>query len=463
MKMLNPFVRLKSLAHLSLAGVLIAAPVAAQEDPLADLLNTVKSDLKAESAHNQQREAEFISSYQQQVELQKAADTQLANLVTKREQLKNQFDLNEQELTELNTLLKNRVGDLGELFGVFRQMAGDVQSGLYDSLVSLEMPERQQAIQTLASRTEVPRIEEMTQLWTLMLDEIAASGKVSRFTADVVKPNGEHYQSEVTRVGTFNVVTDDLFLNYLPENNELVEFARQPEGYHRDTAAGLSASQNERVAFSIDPSRGVLLGLLVQSPTLMERIEQGKEVGYVILGLLLVGMLLVLSRFYALKRLGSGMKKQMADLDQFNNDNPLGRALGVYYESRHLEVDVLSKKLDEVILKDINEFKKGLPVLKVLAAIAPLMGLLGTVTGMIGTFQAITLFGTGDPKLMAGGISQALVTTVLGLVAAIPLLLSHSFLSSKAQGLTKILAEQAAGMISSQAEKMAAPREKQHA
>ncbi|WP_017443807.1 MotA/TolQ/ExbB proton channel family protein [Gayadomonas joobiniege] len=447
----------KTAAHLVIVSSLCFSSFGVIADPLSDLLSNVKSELKAERVHNQQREAEFKSSLQKQTQLQKEADAEVAAQIAKRDQLKSDFDKNEVKLTELNELLTRRTGDLGELFGVFKQMAGDVQSNLYDSLTSLEMPERKQSIDILASRKEVPRIEEMTKLWTLMLDEIQASGSISRFDAQVVKPSGSHYQAEVTRIGTFNVVANDVFLNYLPENEQLVEFARQPSSQYRDSAEALSkASSGEEVPFAIDPSRGVLLSLLVQSPNLMERIEQGKEVGYAILGLLAIGMLIVLQRLFELKRIGGGIKRQLKDLEHFDEGNPLGRALGVYYSSSHLEVDVLSKKLEEVIIKDINEIKKGLPLIKVLAAVAPLMGLLGTVTGMIGTFQAITLFGTGDPKLMAGGISQALVTTVLGLVAAIPLLLSHSVLSSRAQTLTKILSEQAAGMVASQAEKMAA-------
>ena len=84
---------------------------------------------------------------------------------------------------------------------------------------------------------------------------------------------------------------------------------------------------------------------------------------------------------------------------------------------------------------------------------ATLLGLLGTVTGMIATFQSITLFGTGDPKLMAGGISQALITTVLGLIAAIPLLLLHNFVATRSKDLVQILEERSAGMVASRAEK----------
>ncbi|MEM0911581.1 MAG: MotA/TolQ/ExbB proton channel family protein, partial [Pseudomonadota bacterium] len=301
--------------------------------------------------------------------------------------------------------------------------------------------------------SEVPGIEAMESLWALMLDEIAQGAKISTFESDIVKPSGDHYASSVTRIGTFNIVSDGIYLNYLPENDQLVEFARQPGGSINASAVDIAQAQpGDSVAFAIDPSRGTLLGMLVQAPNLIERVKQGKEVGYAIIAVLIIGLIVVVRRLIVLSSVKRGMEKQLADMDHVQDNNPLGRALGAYYENKHLSVDVVTRKLDEVIVKDVAEIKKGLPFVKVLAAVAPLMGLLGTVTGMIGTFQAITLFGTGDPKLMAGGISQALVTTVLGLVAAIPLLLSHSLLNSRAQTLIKVLAEQAAGMVATQAE-----------
>jgi biopolymer transport protein ExbB len=133
-------------------------------------------------------------------------------------------------------------------------------------------------------------------------------------------------------------------------------------------------------------------------------------------------------------------------------DNPLGRVLRVYEENQSADVEKLGLKLDEAILKETPALERGIMLLKVLSVVAPLLGLLGTVTGMIKTFQAITLFGTGDPKLMAGGISEALVTTVLGLVTAIPLLLLHSVVSTRSKNLVQVLDEQSVGLVAERAE-----------
>ncbi|MGM8227579.1 MotA/TolQ/ExbB proton channel family protein [Cellvibrio sp. ARAG 10.3] len=421
-------------------------------DTLKNLYQQVSKEVSAEAAHNSEREQRFRAAASDQKALLAEVQADLARQEKLRDDMKVVFDANELQLGELTTQLDRRTGNLGELFGVFRQMAGDTQQLLFDSLISVEYPERKALIEALADTKEVPTIPQMQQLWTLMLQEISESANVTRFEASVVKPSGEAYTAPVTRVGTFNIVTDDKYLNYVADSQQLVELARQPSGSVRSTAASLSSASSGDVGFALDPSRGALLGLLVQSPSFMERVQQGQEVGYAIILLGIIGILIVIERMIKLSRISKRMNAQLKDMDHPSSNNPLGRMMQAYFENKHLnDLDVLGKKLDEVIFKDLAELRKGLSTIKVMAAIAPLMGLLGTVTGMIGTFQAITLFGTGDPKLMAGGISQALITTVQGLCVAIPLLLSSNMLSSRAQQLSKVIGEQASGMIADKA------------
>ncbi len=420
---------------------------------LLELLEKVETNKTKEAQINAEREQRFRSRANEQEALQRDAEAEVARQEALRVSLKKTFDENETSLAELQDTLDKRVGDLGELFGVFRQNADDTQTALYNSLITIEYPERKAVAASLAESDEVPTIPQMRALWELLIQEIAHSGEVSRFTTDIVQPSGDQYQGEVVRVGTFNVVSDDLYLNYLPDAEQLVELPRQPQGYVRSSASDLvDAAPGEEVGFYLDPSRGALLGLLVQSPSLMERVEQGKAVGYAIIVVGIIGLMIVAERFLAVVRVRRRIKRQLADLEHPDVSNPLGRVLNVYYENKHLDLETVKRKLDEVVFKDVSEIRRGLPIIKVLAAVAPLMGLLGTVTGMIGTFQAITLFGTGDPKLMAGGISQALITTVLGLLAAIPLLLTHSVLSNQVTATSKLIAEQSAGMLAKKAE-----------
>lgn len=437
---------------LLLLSATLAAPVLAQSS-LDRLSQRISEEARDEASHNNERERRFLERADERRSMLAGVRERLAEQEQRRETTKATFDENEDRLSELSTQLDRRTGTLGELFGVFRQVSGDMQSLLFDSIISVEYPERSEQIEVLAEADEVPTIPEMQQLWSLMMQEIAESARVSRFDTQVVRPDGQTYTTPVTRVGTFNIIADNKYLNFESSTQELVELARQPGGGVRGTARDLSnASGGESVGFALDPSRGALLGLLVQSPSLTERVQQGKQVGYAILFVGFIGLLIVIERMINLGRVSRRMKRQLKDMDHAESDNPLGRMMQAYYENKHLnDLDVLSRKLDEVIFKDLSDLRKGLAIIKVLAAVAPLMGLLGTVTGMIGTFQAITLFGTGDPKLMAGGISQALITTVLGLIVAIPLLLSSSFLSSRVQQLSKMIGEQASGMIADKA------------
>jgi biopolymer transport protein ExbB len=185
---------------------------------------------------------------------------------------------------------------------------------------------------------------------------------------------------------------------------------------------------------------------------LIERIQQGGIVGYLIILLGLFGVGIAIER---LVRLVDADRKVTAQLksDVISKDNALGRVLSVYDENKNTDTETLELKMAEAVFKETPELNKGLILIKVISVVAPLMGLLGTVTGMIKTFQAITLYGAGDPKLMAGGISQALVTTVLGLTVAIPTTLLHTVVSGRSKRVSQIIQEQGAGIIASHSEK----------
>ena len=431
----------------------VPSAIALSDESLLNLLEKVQGNKTSEASWNADRERRFRSEAAAQKEMMRKAEAQVSEQENLRDRLKSQFDKNEEELAELEALLEKRVGDLGELFGVFRQMADDSQTMLYDSLITFEKPERKKIVSVLAESDEIPTIPQMRELWTLMIEEAALSGQVSRFQSEITEPGGENYVADVVRVGTFNMITGNRYLNYLSETDQAIELPRQPAGYVQSSASDLfAAPPGQQVGFYIDPSRGALLGLLVQSPSLTERIEQGKSVGYAIIGVGFVGLLIVLQRLIVLTRIRIRMSRQLKTLEAPKPDNPLGRMMIAYYENRHLDLEAIKRRVEAIMFTDLADIRKGLQVIKVLAAVAPLMGLLGTVTGMIGTFQAITLFGTGDPKLMAGGISQALITTVLGLCAAIPLLLSHSFLSGRVMLLSKLIGEQSLTILAEKAE-----------
>ena len=240
------------------------------------------------------------------------------------------------------------------------------------------------------------------------------SGKVVKFPSTIVLPTGEQVEREVTRVGPFVATSEGKFLRFVAETGKLTELPRQPPDRHLSAAEDLEeASAGELVAMSVDPSRGSILALLIESPTFAERIGQGGTVGVIIISLGAIGIAITIWRFIYLMGVDRRMRAQRGS-STANDDNPLGRVIGVWEANKEADTETLELKLDEAILRETPKLESQITTIKVLSVIAPLLGLLGTVTGMIETFQQITLFGTGDPKLMAGGISQALVTTNAG-------------------------------------------------
>ena len=448
---------MRRLSILSVCAVLCLGLVGAvradqKPDSLDALLNAVRNHSAADRAVNKVREAQFLAAKDKQQQLLNDAKNALEKEKKRSDSLGAQFDANEKKLSDLEELLRQRTGSLGELFGVVRQVAGDAAGALKLSLVSAQIPGRADTVSQLAKSKALPSISKLENLWFLMQQEMTESGKVVSFPGKIITPEGKEEQATITRVGVFDAVSGDKFLRYLPDTGQLVELPRQPPGRFRSMAKELESAKSGLTPMAVDPSRGAILALFVRMPDLMERITQGKLVGYIIIALALIGLVMVLERGVALTLVERKVKRQL-DSDSPQDGNPLGRIMKVYFDNRSIDPETLERKIDEAILKEAPKLERGLATIKILAVIAPLLGLLGTVTGMIETFQSITLFGTGDPKLMAGGISQALVTTALGLIAAIPLIMLHSIALSKSRRCINILEEQSAGIIAVHAEK----------
>jgi len=449
---------MKKLNMIIAATAILLAPVAASAQTLDELARLVREAASSESKINEQREAEFVRDRNKQSELLAAAREELAGANALSDRLRDEYDLNERSLAELETTLAERMGNLGELFGVVRQASGDIQAALDDSMVTAQFPGRTQFLVDLATRRELPTVTELRNLWSAMVTEIAEAGKVVKFTAPVERTSGEKQDLEIVRVGVFNAVTAGQFLDWdtSKSRESLIELARQPADRFSAMAANLQeAGPGGSNDMAIDFTRGQILRAVVQSKTPWERVEEdGGVVGWVTIGVGIFGLLMCLWKAYSLYTTGARMSRQMKS-ETADKKNPLGRILAVYTDNPNTDIETLELKLDEAILRETAPIETGLNFIKVLYVVAPLLGLLGTVVGMIATFQMITLFGTGDPRMMAGGISTALVTTVLGLVVAIPLTLFHSFLQGKAKALIQTLEEQAAGIIARMAERRA--------
>jgi len=434
--------------------VTISSVLAAEKPADLDaLLEQVKRERVLEQQHNKLREAEFVNARDDQARLLSEAKAQLAFEEQRTELLNQSFQDHEKALAYKEASLLEKSGSLGELFGTVRQMANDSRGVLESSMISAQKPKRDEFLSLLAERKQQPTIDELREFWLLLQEEMTESAKISRFSVTIITSAGNVEERDVTRVGVFSAFSEGKFLRYLPETGNLVELGRQPVERLRKLVKDFEATTDSSLQpIVIDPTRGAIMALLVQTPDLKERIQQGGIIGYIILGLGAIGLLIALQRFVYLLFVGRGVAAQQKQ-DKANLKNPLGRILSVYSDTSTQDVETLSLQLDEAILREIPKIERGLVTLAILAAIAPMLGLLGTVSGMIETFQSITLFGTGDPKLMSGGISQALVTTELGLAVAIPILLIHSALSSKSNRLVQILDEESAALVARNAER----------
>ena len=425
----------------------LGGPVLAEHIDLDKLLMDVRESHGVERNLNSQREKRFLSAKESQSLLLAESKAELKRQKAREAQLKARFEKNEIELGKLESVLKEKAGELGELFGVVRQVAADARSDMDSSLISAQFPGRIGKLQAISESSELPTVAQLENLWYLLQQEMTEQGKVVRFQGQVLSASGEPRKTDLVRVGPFNLFADGLYIRYLSETGTMLEFARQPEGKYLDMAEALEEDDSALVQVGIDPTGGVILGMLVKAPDVWERINQGGAVGYIILLLGGVGLIVVASRMVDLLRVAKGVEQQLADLARITDDNPLGRILGVARDSDVDDMESFELLIDEAVAKEIPVLEQGQSLIKLLAAVAPLLGLLGTVVGMIETFQSISLFGTGDPKLMAGGISQALVTTMLGLLVAIPLLFLHSLMLTRSNAISQVLDEQSAGLL----------------
>ena len=440
------------------AAAVISVPALAQDaKSLDELLQMIESSSISESADSKGREAAFKSDQRKQGQLLKNAQNTKVQEERRSDRLEQKIRDNDIQIAKLREQRDKRLGSLKELFGHLTGAAGDIRANLNQSIVSSQIPGRteflDELIAKMSSDTRLPSIQDIEKLWYEQQREMVESSRIVKFNRSVLLADGTQKEMEVVRVGTYNLVADGMYLEYSPESGLVSELARQPSS-HQSSAADLQQATSGFTNMGLDPSGplgGGLLRALINTPTLVERWHFGGIVGYVITAVFVFAIILAAWRFVVLMGMSS---KVSAQLQSGTSDasNPLGRVLQVAADNPGLDPESLELKLHEAVLKERPEIESGLNLLKVISMVAPLMGLLGTVTGMIITFQMITLFGAGDPKAMAGGISQALITTVLGLVVAIPTVLMHTLVNGKAQRILHVLEEQSAGIVAGSVE-----------
>ena len=452
---------MKRITLIIAAGLLslgIVSTANAQDDgarSMGELLRLIEQGQARDSQENRKREAAFAQDKNKQQSLLNQARGERTRAENTSASLEQQFEENQQRIITARQALDERLGALKELFGVLQTVSGDAQGRFSASLTNIEYPDRSQFLFDLGAKmagaSSLASIEDIETLWAMLQKEIVETGRVTRFNHLVTKADGQQEELEVVRVGAFNIVSENGYLEYDSGEKSIAELLRQPEGRYAGTAGDMMDADGGVVTFGVDVTKGGILGLLVETPTIKDRIEQGGIVGYCIIALGIIGLIIAILRWFALSNDSRKVSAQLKR-DTASTDNPLGRVLAAYESNKGADTETIELKLSEAALKEMPALTKGLLFIKVVAAVAPLMGLLGTVTGMIKTFQVITLYGAGDPKMMAGGISQALMTTVLGLCVAIPMVLLHTVVSGQSRKVINILQSQTAGLVAQHSE-----------
>ncbi len=444
----------RALAAVLLAQMFATGAFAALQ--VGDLDKLVRQMRDSESKLAQDREATFRSELQKQEQQANQALVRRNAAESRGNELNKAFDTNQAHLGEMRILLKQHEGNLGELFGVTRQIAGDAANVLQQSMLTVHYPEeegrtdRAKFLVDMAGAKSLPSIVDLERMWFELQREMVETGKVVRFKTSVLKPDDTTEEVEAVRIGPFTAVSDGKYLGYIPSKKSLSLLERQLGGAFRSTAQDLqSASADDGYQRAVvDPSRGALLTRYVERPNFLERIQHGEAIGYVIVGVGLLGVILAAIQFVYLFLTRNAVKAQLARLSTPDSGNPLGRlVLAFRGEQPAANADVAELRLSEAVLREVPKLERFQAFLRLAVAAGPLLGLVGTVIGMILTFHAIVASGSSDPRLMADGIGQAMIATVLGLGIAIPLLFINSGLSRMSTGLTQLLDEQSQALL----------------
>lgn len=422
---------------------------------LSDLDKLVRQMRDKESKLSQEREATFRSEWQKQEEAARKALARKNAAEARTIQLDKAYSDNQARLDEMKVLLKQHEGNLGELFGVTRQIAGDAANVLQQSMLTVHYPaqdgqkDRAEFLVNMASAKSLPSIVELERMWFELQREMIETGKVVRFTTPVLKPDDTTEEMEVVRIGPFTAVADGNYLGYVPSKKILSMFDRQLGGDLESTAEDLQAATGDgHYRAVVDPARGALLSRYVERPNLLERIQHGEAVGWIIVAVGVLGVLLAAVQFVYLIMTRIAVKSQLARLASPDAGNPLGRVVLAFRGDKPApNAEVAELRLSEAVLRELPKLERFQAFLRLAVAAGPLLGLVGTVIGMILTFHAITSSGSSDPRLMADGIGQAMIATVLGLGIAIPLLFINSGLIRLSTGLTQILDEQSQTLL----------------
>ena len=424
-----------------------------------ELLEVVRQGQFADTKAQRDRESRFRNEKNQQAKYLSDAKSERARLEREAARLEQKFEANEALLVVAEEQLRERLGSLNEIFGHLAGTSTESRQLFESSITAAQFGKEREAFlavigKKMAEGIRLPTIGELEQLWFELQREINASGEVVKFTADVITNDGTVESRDVVRVGNFNVVSDGQYLSYAPSRGMYQELPSQPAGRYTGTTSDILEADSFPTQFAVDPTGpqgGSLLASLISMPSTLERMNLGGPVGTLLMVIGVLSTILFIWRFNSLWGLRKGVNEQVQS-STLSDDNALGRILKIAEEDKDSTTETLELKMAEQILKERPKIEGLNWVLKIVSVVAPLMGLFGTIIGMIETFTMITLFGTGDPKTMASGISVALVTTWLGLMVAIPTTFMYATVNNFSKGILGTIEESSTGMAAKRSE-----------
>ena len=424
-----------------------------------------KADIDAKKAREEAlaKEAEILIEQNQiQTEL-----SRLEAVKKEKEQavaaLRARCENNEKTIEELKRRISEQKSEGDEVAGTVRGIAQDLGISISQSMVSGEQPGRKKVLEPLIAQTEFPSIELIRHMGELMFDEIKRNGTIQRSIITYIDAAGKETKGEITRIGTFTALwhKDGTtgYLEYIPARETFAQFGISMPGAMLREAARFAEGKSP--GLYIDVSSGGAFRQLSDMPDWWEQVKSGGALMWPICIFAAIALLMILERLLVLTR-ESKATKQLAEeigssLQEGRWDHAkklcqdsatcLGRVLAAGLDHRHEQIEVLESVLEESIQGNLRPLDRNMGALQLIAVVEPLLGLLGTVTGMITTFQMLTIYGTGDPRMMSGGISEALVTTQYGLITSIPIILAHGWLQGRIDRIVTTIEEKSMMLI----------------
>ncbi|WP_392340082.1 MotA/TolQ/ExbB proton channel family protein [Moritella marina] len=420
--------------------------------PLDELLKQVKQSNVAETQIDNAALTRFKANLTtQKANLAKQTQRNKA-LQQKMAQLQEAIAGNNKLILAKRKLANSEKSDLDKVFSEFRGASQDLRGQLNKSPLSATLSGRSTQLSPYSEANYEPDLAAIKNLWLLFTEQMVASSKVTITNTAVTMADGSKDTLAVTQIAGFTAFTAQGPLLYQPAS-ESYQLLPSNSADISARIAGFSQPQAGFVSTLIDPSAGGLLQRATEEHVWWQIFSDAGVIGFIIVAVGVIGMVIGLFRLWVLSGEAKQIKAQKQNLDKLT-ENSLGRIVGVADRHENSNADELARFLDEAILAELPACRKGLGSLAVLATIAPLLGLLGTVAGMIETFQAITAYGNSDPQVLSSGISQALLTTKFGLIAAVPLMLLHSLLTSKSDSIVHVIEHQSAGLLAQRQQRL---------